>query len=172
MSPNRHVLASGGTAAAIWRSNSSLSSVSSLASRASGIVIQPCRSKRYRWASSNIGSPIVWPPGPQPRPSGFALEDRTSLVGIVDDKGEHRPVAPPPQEQVAVDVHARIRELPRQAGHAAGPIVDLRQDRLALDEGVAAFLENGARSVVVGGRHDDVARATDPAAADRPKVDP
>ncbi len=59
----------------------------------------------------------------------------------------------------------------RQGGHPARPIVDLGQDRLALDERVAAFLEDGLRGVVVGGGHDHVARVADPAAADRPKVD-
>ena len=48
--------------------------------------------------------------------SALALEDRAGDVGLVDDEREHRPVAPAAEEQVAVDVHAGIREGARRVG--------------------------------------------------------
>src|SRR6185312_9051928 len=40
-----------------------------------------------------------------------AFENRPRLLGIVDDECEGRPVAPPAEEQVALDVDAGVREL-------------------------------------------------------------
>ena len=47
------------------------------------------------------------------------------------------------------------------ARHAARPVVDLGQDRLALDVRVAALVEDGLRRVVVGRGHDHVADVAD-----------
>ena len=58
-----------------------------------------------------------------------------------------------------------------QAGHPARPVVDLGEDRFALDVDVAALVEDGLRRLVVGGRHDHVAAVADAPAADRAKVD-
>ena len=93
-----------------------------------------------------------------------------ATVRVVDDERKHRAIAPSTEEQVAVDVHAGVRELARDPGHAAGPVVDLRDDRLALDVRVAALVEDGLRRLVVGRRHDHVAAVAEPAAADRPQV--
>ena len=58
-----------------------------------------------------------------------------------------------------------------QTGHPARPVVDLGEDRLALDVGVAALVEDGLGRLVVGGRHDHVAAVAHAPAADRAKVD-
>ena len=78
------------------------------------------------------------------------------LLGIVDHERERRPVAPAAQEQVAVDVDAGVGELAREPGHAARPVVDLGEDRLALEVRPAAGLEHLARRVVVRRGHDHV----------------
>ena len=70
-----------------------------------------------------------------------------------------------------MDVHAGVRERSRDAGHAARLVVDLGDDRLALDVAVAALVEHPAGRVVVRRGHDDVAAVADAAAADRPEVD-
>src|SRR6476660_2570497 len=64
--------------------------------------------------------------------SALALEDGARDVRLVDDEREHRPIAPPTEEEVAVDVDAGIRESTRQARHPAWSIVDLGHERLAL----------------------------------------
>src|SRR6185369_16415582 len=86
-------------------------------------------------------------------------------------EGEHRPIAPAAEEQVAVDVHAGVGEAARDAGHATGLVVDLGDDRLALDVRVAAFVEDLLRRLVVGRGHDHVAAVAEPAAADGAQVD-
>src|SRR5512140_1829195 len=95
------------------------------------------------------------PGGTVPRPrSALALEDRPGDVGLVDDEREHRAIAPPPEEEVADDVDAGIRQRPGQPRHSARSIVHLGQDRLALDIGVAAVVEDRLRRLVVGRGHD------------------
>src|SRR3972149_6855403 len=83
------------------------------------------------------------------RPAGrlwpSALEDRAGLLRVVDHEGEHRPVAPATEEEVAVDVHAGVGQSARDAGHAPRAVVHLGQDRLALAEGVAALRLPGPR---------------------------
>ena len=63
-----------------------------------------------------------------------------------------------------------VRELAGDTGHATGPVVHLRQDRLALVVRVAALVEDCLRRLVVGGRHDHVADVAESPAADRPEV--
>ena len=76
-----------------------------------------------------------------------------------------------PEEQVAVDVDVGIGQRAGEARHPARPVVDLGQDRLALDVRVAALVEDGRGGLVVGGRHDHVAAVAHAPAADRPEVD-
>jgi hypothetical protein len=66
--------------------------------------------------------------GGSARRHALALEDRAGDVGLVDDEAEHRPIAPPAEEQVAVDVHAGVGQRPGDPGHASGAVGDLRQD--------------------------------------------
>src|SRR5450759_2320985 len=99
-----------------------------------------------------------------------AVERSSGGVDVVDDEAELGLVAPPADEQVAVDVDAGVREPPGDPGHAAGLVVDLDQERLALDELVGALLEHGARRDVVGGLEDQVAAFADATAADRAQV--
>src|SRR4029079_17389603 len=63
----------------------------------------------------------------------LAFEDRARLLGVVDDERERRRIAPSAEEQVAVDVDACVRKLAGEAGHPTRPVVDLGEDRLALD---------------------------------------
>src|SRR5438105_1588124 len=77
--------------------------------------------------------------------SALALEDRARGGRVVDDKREHRPVAPAAEEKVAEDVDARVGQGPGKRGHPARPVRDLGEDRFALDVRVATLVENGLR---------------------------
>ncbi len=70
-----------------------------------------------------------------------------------------------------MDVHAGIRERPRDVGHSARLVVNLGDDRLAFDVPIAAVVEDSPGRVVVGRRHDHVAAITQAAAADCAQVD-
>jgi hypothetical protein len=119
-----------------------------------------------RWASLGAGSsaPTTGVDGAQPVQSG------PGGVDVVHHEAELRLVAPAADEEVPVDVHARIRQPARDPGHPPGLIVDLHEKRLALDELVPAFLQDGAGRGVVGGLEDQVAAVADPAAADGSQV--
>src|SRR6266542_3548593 len=103
--------------------------------------------------------------------SGLAFEDGAGGDRVVDDEREHRPIPPAAEEEVTQDVDPGVGKRAGEGGHAARPVRHLRQDRLALDEGVLAGLQHLARRGVVGGGQDDVADVADAAAADGAEVD-
>ena len=131
-------------------------------------VPPPVRQSTYRGNKVPIRAVRPGPGGPSRQ---AALEDRACLLGIVNDERERRPIAPAAEEQVAQHVHPGVGELARDPGHAARPVVHLGQERLALEEGPAAVLEDLAGAVVVGRGHDEVADLAQAAAADRAQVD-
>src|SRR5438046_3747647 len=87
-----------------------------------------------------------WPP---PAALARALQDRAINFRLVHHEREHRAVAPAAEEEVAVDVHAGVGEGTGDSGHAARPIVHFGQDRIALDVGVAALVEDLFRGRVI-----------------------
>jgi hypothetical protein len=72
---------------------------------------------------------------------------------------------------VAVDVHSGVRQCPGELGHPARPVVDLGEERLALNEDVAHLRQDVPGRVVVRRREDHVAELAEAAAADRAEVD-
>ena len=65
-----------------------------------------------------------------------------------------------------------VGQLTGETSHAAGTVVDLGQDRFALDVGVATLVEDGLGGLVIGGRHDHVAAVAHAPATDGAQVDP
>lgn len=57
-----------------------------------------------------------------------ALQDGPRLLRVVDHEREHRTVAPPADEQVAVDVDAGVGQPPRYRRHSARPVVHFGEE--------------------------------------------